>query len=148
MFIFVGFYDIGCDIGFGKINWWNAWFYWVWWDFYLEVWFLSLYVDEVAYRLPGKQNICSGFCRPLFQKVGFFPFYRKSNICFVLDLEWQSRFLYQYNNTIIQKTISQYFHIFIHIVIHILCKTTKTIHKNYTYFTKLKNIYKKTCKNP
>ena len=26
-----------------------------------KYWFLSLYVDEVAYRLPGKQNTCSGF---------------------------------------------------------------------------------------
>ena len=63
-------------LGFGWINWWNAWFYWVWWSFYLGALKWSRCVDELAYRLPGKQNICSSFCHPehLFDmKCRYFP---------------------------------------------------------------------------
>ena len=52
---------LGAILGFGKINWWNAWFYWVLWDFYLGALKWSWYGDEPAYRLPEKQNKCSGF---------------------------------------------------------------------------------------
>ena len=48
--------------------------------FCLSAWKLSLYVDEVAYRLPEKQNICSGFKYPCvihviehISKRRFFP---------------------------------------------------------------------------
>ena len=47
-------------------------FYWVWWDFGLGAWKLSLCIDEPAYRLPGKQNICSSFWYPLTMKSWFF----------------------------------------------------------------------------
>ena len=42
-------------------------------------------MDELAYRLPGKQNVCSSFCHAPLKKVGFVPFYRKSNVCFEFE---------------------------------------------------------------
>ena len=80
-----GFTILCAILGFGKINWWNAWFYWVLWDFYLGALKWSWCVDNPAYRLPEKQNTCSGFWYPHSWSVGFFPFYRKSNICFVFE---------------------------------------------------------------
>ena len=59
--ILVVFDDIGCDIGIFGLDGGKMGILLGFGDFGLSAWKLSLYVDEPAYRLPGKQNTCSGF---------------------------------------------------------------------------------------
>ena len=105
-----GFTILGTIFGFWWINWWNAWFYLVDGVFWLVVWFLSWYGDELAYTRNEKQNTCFGFCYPPSQKLGFFPFYRKSNICLylsdLLKLEYLQVLLKTMCNSVLYHNIS------------------------------------------
>ena len=72
--ILVGFDDIGCDIGIFGLDGGKMGILLCFGDFGLSAWKLSLYGDELAYRLPEKQNTCSSFCHPAIDPSVFSHF--------------------------------------------------------------------------